>query len=214
MRKPVDGRVRLRVTWRLGKERSMQVMTRATSPSSVRDRILDAAIVAFYRDGIRAVSADKLIAEVGTTKVTFYRHFRSKDDLVVAYLQFMAEGERAAVEAALSDDGGSASSMLDRLADLIGEQSCSPGFRGCPFINAAAEYPDPESPVRVLVAAHRAWLHGAFEAGVAAHGAADPAAIADQLLMIRDGAMVAGYLSDPTRVRAALAGAARSILGG
>ena len=58
----------------------------ATPAASVRDRILDAATRRYYADGIRAVSADRLIAEAGVSKVTFYRHFPTKDDLITAYL--------------------------------------------------------------------------------------------------------------------------------
>ena len=58
----------------------------ATPAGPVRDRILDAATRRYYADGIRAVSADRLIAEAGVSKVTFYRHFPTKDDLITAYL--------------------------------------------------------------------------------------------------------------------------------
>jgi hypothetical protein len=86
----------------------------------------------------------------------------------------------------------------------MGEQSCSPGFRGCAFINAAAEYPDPDSPVHRAVAEHRAWLTALFvrELGIAGHP--DPEQAAAQLMMLRDGAMVAGYLADAARARETL----------
>src|SRR3954463_401881 len=70
----------------------------------VRERLIDSAGELFYAEGIRAISADRIIAAVGTTKATFYRHFPTKDDLVLAYLERRAEGERAAATAATEDD--------------------------------------------------------------------------------------------------------------
>src|SRR6202167_2196892 len=63
----------------------------------MRERIVEAATALFYAQGLRAVSAEKIIAQVGTTKVTFYRHFPTKDDLIVAYLERRAKWERDAI---------------------------------------------------------------------------------------------------------------------
>lgn len=175
-----------------------------------RERILEAANQLFYSQGIRATSADRIIEMVGITKVTFYRHFRTKGDLVVAYLEQQAAAERAWVESFLdeSDPLGS----LRAFATGIGEASCQPGFRGCAFINAAAEFADPEDPVRKTVDAHRAWMLGAFE-GVAVEAAVvDPTTTARQLMLLRDGAMVNGYLGAPEALAASLSAAFTSII--
>ncbi|MBP3042534.1 TetR/AcrR family transcriptional regulator [Arthrobacter jiangjiafuii] len=176
--------------------------------SPVRTRILDAASVLFYAEGIRAVSADRIIAEAGTSKVTFYRHFRTKEDLVVSYLQAQSARVHASAEQ-LSDDPCTG---LLQLAEAMGAETCVPGFRGCPFINAAAEYPDAASPVRAAVAEHRQWLHDLVSGRLAAMGLDDPDALADQLLMLRDGAMVHGYVADPAAAAAALTAAGRSLV--
>ena len=180
-----------------------------TSQPPVRERILDTAAALFYSEGIRAVSADRIIAAAGTTKVTFYRHFRTKEDLVVAYLQAQSARIRAAA-AGLSDDPRTG---LLQLAEAMGAETCIPGFRGCPFINAAAEYPDAGSPVRAVVTEHRQWLHAEVSRRIAQLGAAEPDRLADQLLMLRDGAMVHGYIADPASVSASLISAGRAILG-
>ncbi|GAB4085196.1 TetR/AcrR family transcriptional regulator [Myceligenerans cantabricum] len=174
----------------------------ATVQGSMRERLLEAANELFYARGLRAVSVDKVIDRAGTTKVTFYRHFRSKDDLIVAYLESRAEGERNGVDAAVAHGAGDVDATLAMMAEHTGTAACSAGFRGCPFINAAAEYPDPDSPVRRIVHAHRAWWASALERLVAPLGPADPAAVADDLMLLRDGVMVAGYLGDPTRIAA------------
>lgn len=159
----------------------------------VRERILDAANALFYADGIRAVSADRVIAAAGVSKVTFYRHFPTKDDLVVAYLGVRAAAEREVVGTLRARHAGDPCGMLTELARSMAGVSCAPGFRGCPFINAAAEYPDAGHPVRQAVAAHRAWFTGLLGEVLGELDVADPAVV-DRLMMLRDGAMVAGYL--------------------
>lgn len=83
----------------------------------------------------------------------------------------------------------------------IGEDIWAPGFRGCPFINAAAEFPDPAHPVHQAVVAHRAWFRAALVQPLTTMAYADPQLDADTLVMLRDGAMVAGYLGAPAEAR-------------
>lgn len=184
----------------------------ATVQGSMRERLIEAANELFYAQGLRAVSVDKVIERAGTTKVTFYRHFQSKDDLIVAYLESRAEFERNGVDAAIAHGAGDVDVSLGLMADHTGAAACSPGFRGCPFINAAAEYPDPESAVRKLVDAHRDWWTSAFERLVAPLGLADPTAIADDLMLLRDGIMVAGYLGEPTKVAASFLRSCQAVI--
>ena len=184
--------------------------TRGPAASATRARILVAANELFYAHGIRATSADRVIEQVGITKVTFYRHFRTKGDLVVAYLQEQAAGERAWMEGVHRPEDPLSS--LRELAAGIGTASCQSGFRGCPFINAAAEFSDPEDPVRVAVAAHRAWTLAMFATIAEDAGAEDVDATARQLMMARDGAMVNGYLDDPSAVADSLAATFTSVL--
>jgi len=179
----------------------------------VRDRLIDCASELFYAEGIRAISADRIIAGVGTTKATFYRHFPTKDDLVLAYLQGRAEWERTAMTAAA--DASEARDALRSVVGVLANSSCQPGFRGCPFINAGAEYPDPNHPVRRLVADQRQWWTDFFRSlaerlGVPAGAAADSAA--GQIMMLRDGALVAGYLDDPAKVEASLTKAITAVV--
>ncbi len=175
-----------------------------------RQRILDATNKLFYAQGIRATSADKIIEEVGITKVTFYRHFRNKNDLVVAYLQAQAEQESAWFTSVHNpqDPAGT----LEAIASGIGAASCSPGFRGCAFINAAAEYSDPQDPVREVIDAHRNWMLDEFASIAADAGAQDSRALARQFMMLRDGAMVNGYLGQAQEVADDLAQAFNAAL--
>jgi AcrR family transcriptional regulator len=185
--------------------------SRSASKVPMRERIVEAATALFYAQGLRAVSAEKIIAQVGITKVTFYRHFPTKDDLIVAYLERRAKWERDAIAHA-RQSADDVPDVFRIIAEAIGAESCSPGFRGCPFINAAAEYADPEHPVRRVVDAHRRWFKQTIQDLLDEINVPDPAPAADQLVMLRDGAMVSGYLSDPSTVADALYNAGRAVI--
>ena len=190
-------------------------VTEAQVPASApaRERILAAASRRFYADGIRAASADRLLAEAGVSKVTFYRHFPTKDDLIVAYLDRVASLQRDAIEAQRAAHPGDPVAVLRWYADALGQLSCGPGFRGCAFINAAAELADPAHPGRLLVSQHRAWLTAQAAELLAEFGADAPEAKAEQLMMLRDGAMMAGYVGHaPESISARLIDAGRAIV--
>ncbi|MGQ4388427.1 TetR/AcrR family transcriptional regulator [Streptomyces sp. SAS_270] len=173
-------------------------MTAPGRRSPARERLLSTASRLFYIEGIRAVGVDRVMAEAEIARGTFYRHFAGKDDLVRAYLETTDQDIRdrlGAAREAIADP----SAFLRAVAAGIGEELCGVGFRGCPFINAAAEYPERNSAVHQAVLTHRAWFHQALQDAFEQAGAADPARSADAMVAMRDGAMVAGYLSDPQK---------------
>ncbi len=184
--------------------------SRNRSARATRERILEATNRLFYEQGIRATSADRIIEDVGITKVTFYRHFHSKNDLVVAYLTQQAVREREWFTSMRNGDDPRGS--LHAIAAGIGAAACSPGFRGCAFINAAAEFSDPNDPVREVVDAHRHWMLEEF-AGIAMDaGIESPDEVAHQFMILRDGGMVNGYLGDSQSVAESLRSAFDSLL--
>lgn len=179
-------------------------MATDTMRGQARQAILRAATAEFTTHGIRAVSADKVIADAGVSKVTFYRHFPTKDDLVVAYLEAELERVQRAVRESGAGDA-SAEGTAGQWSSALAEEICRPGFRGCPFINAAAEYADPQHPVRGVVSRFREWMIGAIATALAAQGVGHAERVARQIMMLRDGALVEGYVSgDPQRVTAEL----------
>ncbi|MFD5065280.1 TetR/AcrR family transcriptional regulator [Streptomyces sp. NPDC058394] len=172
--------------------------------SEARERLLGTASRLFYGEGIRAVGVDRVMAEADVARGTFYRHFEGKDDLVRAYLEAADQQIRDHIVVA-ENEIASPSDFLAAVAHGIGEEVCGAGFRGCPFINAAAEYPDPDSAVHQAVLRHRAWFRQLLQDAFQRLGAADPARSADAMVAMRDGAMVAGYLGNARAASAVLA---------
>ncbi len=172
-------------------------------PSAARARLLRTASDLFYADGVHAVGVDRVITEAGITRATFYRHFPGKEALVVAYLQAADRAVREAV-GEVPQDPGAAGEWLTGMTLQVADQLCRPGFRGCPFINAAAEFPDPASPVRRVVREHRDWLQGVATQALRRAGHPDAQEGGRRWMALRDGAMVSGYLDDAQAARVTL----------
>ncbi|WP_020548388.1 TetR/AcrR family transcriptional regulator [Embleya scabrispora] len=182
--------------------------------SPARRRVLDTATTLFYAQGVHAVGVDRIIAEAGVAKATFYNHFPSKDELVHAYLDEQYRSQRRAVatlHAASADLP--AREVLLRLFELMIEIGREPGFRGCPFINAAAEFPDASHPVRAAVLDHRTWFRTMLTDLLTAAGDTRPGATADILMLLRDGLAVGCYLDDAHTMRQVVRDALGRVLG-
>lgn len=159
-----------------------------------RERILDTAFALFYAHGIRAVGVDRIIAESAVAKATFYKHFPAKDELVLAYLDKVDgiwSGQlHAAAEAAGADPAEQLVGMFDALTTACRRE----GYRGCAFINAAAESA-PGTAVHERTVAHkdgvRAWVTELAERA----GAADAPGLARSLTLLLDGGLSDGALS-------------------
>lgn len=179
--------------------------------SPARDRLLETAAKVFYEQGINAVSVDRVIEAANGTRSTFYRYFPSKDALVAAYLTDRDQRIRAACALA-GEHEPDPRELLRGVMRAIGDDLCSPGFRGCPFINAAAEFPEPDSVVHQAVTAHRSWFRDLVLDLVTRAGATEPERVARVLIMLRDGAMVGGYLEDEEATRTTLAETVDNVL--
>lgn len=187
-----------------------------SSTVSPRDRLLRAASDLFYREGINSVGVDRLVAEGSVTRATFYRHFPSKEDLVVAYLEeedAALRGFFAQAASHLASVGGSPDEMLEAIIQGIADDVSRNHTRGCPFINASAEFPDPASAVRSTVADHRAWFRSTLEGAFAAAGRDNAAERAGALVLLRDAALVGGYLDGPDTIQDTFIRTARAVAG-
>lgn len=129
--------------------------TTTKRPSPARERLIDTATRLFYEEGIHAVGVDRVIAEAGVTRATLYKQFGGKENLVLAYLANEDEMLRAMFAAAGAAAGTDPDELLSAVVDGIAADIRDRHTRGCPFINAAAEYPDAAGAVRQLIGEHR-----------------------------------------------------------
>jgi AcrR family transcriptional regulator len=182
-----------------------------TQRAPAKGRILETANVLFYEDGIRNVGVDRIISASSVTKATFYKHYRAKDNLIVEYITARHESVRANVEHLIATSPDAEHVLRAFVAAIIAEID-TPGFRGCPFINAAAEFPDAEHPVRKVVTAHREWYVDTLAELLRDMGHPVPGDAADELLLARDGALSGGYAGDSIAASAALARIADRVL--
>jgi AcrR family transcriptional regulator len=182
-----------------------------TQELSARDRILETAIRLFYRDGFRAVGIDTIIAEAGVAKMSLYRHFPSKDDLIVAYLE---ESNRRYWEWLDAEIAGiqDPSERLVGMLRAIEKLATSPECLGCTFQGTAAEFPDRDHPGHQVALSHKNTVRERLIAVASEAGLKDPDALGDQLLLLTDGAWVAARMFGPDNPARGLAAAAEALI--
>lgn len=168
-------------------------------PSQARERILATADTLFYNEGIHAVGIQRVVAEASVTRVTLYRHFPSKDDLVAAYLQRRAQHDRDQVTGIIDAHRDDPRQALTELATALTRDDFAAMRRGCPFINASAEFTG-SHPARVQARQIRQWVTGRLEELLCRLDHRDPRMTAQQLMMVRTGAVVAGALDGNDRL--------------
>lgn len=176
-----------------------------------KGRILETANTLFYEDGIRNVGVDRIISASAVTKATFYKHYRAKDNLIVEYITARHDRVQSSIEQMISTAETPVQALRLFVAD-IADEIASPGFRGCPFINAAAEFPDADHPVRRIVTNHREWYVDTLADMLRSMGHPVPGDAADELLLARDGALAGGYAGDSIAATAALSRIANRVL--
>ncbi len=184
--------------------------TLPSGPGAKR-RILETADRLFYEDGIRSVGIDRLIAESSVTKATFYKHYGSKDRLIGEYLKGRHQQTADAFDDLRRSFPDPAALFNEFIREIASEVQRT-GFRGCAFINAAAEFSDPRHDVRVAVSAHRDWYTDVMVDLLRDAGHAMPGDAADEIILARDGAMTGGYAGDPIAAASALHRAVERVL--
>lgn len=147
----------------------------------------------FYRDGFRAVGIDTLLAAAGVAKMTLYNHFPSKDDLIIAVLERRSDGLVAAVDAAIAAAGRTPSRQLAAVFDGLKAWFSADEFKGCAFIRALSEYPDPTHPINQAAWRHKRAMNARIRAIAEAADARQPAALADTISLLIDGAIIAAH---------------------
>ena len=171
--------------------------------TGAKQRILETADRLFYQEGIHSVGVDKLISASSVTKATFYKHYGSKDRLILDYLRAQHAEVEAQLDGIVDTAAGPEEAVL-ALIDEISAETHSAGFRGCAFINAAAEFADSRHPVREIVSSHRDWYTSRLTGLLRQAGHPLPGDAADEFILARDGAMTGAYAGDPVSATAAL----------
>jgi AcrR family transcriptional regulator len=168
-----------------------------TSEIGVRDRLLDAADRLFYREGVRAVGIDRVLAEADAAKASLYQHFGGKDQLVASCLERRIMDGRASVEAYLLDTPPSQRAL--RFFDWVVMWAKSEDFRGCPLQHTLSELTDPAHPARSVALAQRAWFTERFVEWTTAAGVRDAKVTARALMVLFDGALAGSEVDGPQR---------------
>ena len=167
--------------------------------SGTRERLIETGFELFSRHGFHAIGLDRIIDEVGVSKQTFYNHFESKDDLIIAVLRRRDQWEQETFGGMLRDIAGEdPRDQLYGLFDALHAWLNREDFRGCIFINAAAEFPSPHEPAHQAAAEHVRLSEAGLRELAEGAGAEDPAQVSAQLMVLMSGAVLWRHISGKT----------------
>jgi AcrR family transcriptional regulator len=178
----------------------------------VRERILETASELFYRRGVRAVGVDLVVDEARVAKTSLYRHFRTKDELIAAFLAREDEDFWATWDRVAERQHDDAARELEAQLDWIGERIGRPHYRGCPQLNVAAEFPDRDHPAHKVAVAHKRELRRRLDGIAARLGVERPDELGGQLSLLINGAFVSFQLLSPHEATQLLHGTARALI--
>ncbi len=184
---------------------------RIVPPAAAKLRILATADRLFYDEGIKSVGIDRLISESEVTKATFYKHYGSKDRLIVEYVIGRDQASRDAIANLIATTPSAEAALEGVIAAIVAETRAT-NFRGCAFINAATEFGDAAHPVRIAVTEHRDWFAETVSDLLAKVGHPLPGDASDDFVIARDGAMTGSYAGDQVASSAAFQRAAERIM--
>ncbi|MCA6123067.1 TetR/AcrR family transcriptional regulator [Bradyrhizobium sp. WSM 1704] len=186
-------------------------MPRPSEPT--RERIIQAASALFYNEGIRRVSVDEVAAKAGLTKRTLYYHFRSKDDLVAAYLAARDQPNLAVFRKWFDETEGGVPVKIEAIFRNLARSARHPKWKGCGFLRTSAELANmPGHPAIRIGAAHKKKFEDWLRATFAAEGIADPLQLARQILLLLDGSFAVVLLHRDASYMETAGEAARSLI--
>jgi AcrR family transcriptional regulator len=168
-----------------------------TAGPQAQEHLLRAAGELFYREGVRAVGVDAVVERAGVNKMSLYRQFSSKDELVLAYLERKDQQFFGYVEKSFSMHPGEPARQLQQYFDDLAVRASAEDYRGCPFVNVAVEFPDASHAVRQFVAGNKARLMARLTELAAAAGADDPLALSQGLALLIEGVYAASQTYGP-----------------
>jgi AcrR family transcriptional regulator len=175
-----------------------------THRSPAGERVWRAACELFYLEGIRSVGIAEIAARSGVGKPNLYRNFASKEGLAMAYLAAQVESQQELLDRARAAHPDDPTAQLRTVVAESAQRICSPGYRGCALANAAIEFPEPEHPVLVAVAAAKAQRLADLAELTEKIGVADPEALAYMIQLLLDGAAASAQMLPAQRAADAL----------
>ncbi|MBA3067597.1 MAG: TetR/AcrR family transcriptional regulator [Hyphomonas sp.] len=179
--------------------------------ASKREELVQNALTIFYEGGFNAIGMDRIAAETGVSKTSIYKHFRTKEDLILATLRLHDEQFRNWLVRRVEVLASEPAQRLLAVFDALREWLLEPEFRGCMFVKASAEFQDRASPIHAASAEHKRLLQIYFEKLADKAGAGHPGELAAQLQLLIEGAITIAHLHDP-HLAAETAGAAARVL--
>jgi len=167
--------------------------------TSRRDDLVETALRLFYTQGFNATGIDRILAEAGVAKMTLYKHFRSKDELILAVLHRRDEQFRNWLMGEMERAATAPRARLLAMFDALGEWFAGRAFKGlgyfgCSFINATGEFGDPDHPAHRTAAEHKRRIVEYLTRLCTEAGARDPEALAEQLALLKEGAIVTAHV--------------------
>ncbi len=180
----------------MAKTGSSVAETIAVNGTDVRERVLETASKLFYARGVHAVGVDLVVAEAGVAKTSLYRHFRTKDDLIAAFLRREDEDFWSTWNTFAHENAADPAAELDAHLAWIGERAGRPNYRGCPQINVAAEFPQADHPARKVAHDHKAEMRRRLTVLAERLGAGKPEELGGQLAVLINGAFVSSGMLD------------------
>jgi len=156
-----------------------------------QEQILQAVDELFYREGARAVSVDAVVKRAGVNKMSVYRQFASKEDLLLHYLARRNEKFWSYFNTSLAKHPGQPAKQLVQFFADVAERAAHPNYRGCPFVNIAVEFPERAHPARQMVAQNKAQLMARLLELARQAGARDAQGLANGLALLIEGAYAA-----------------------
>jgi len=173
-----------------------QLPATASTKVPTRQRLIEAGLRRFYRDGFRSVGIDQVLADVGISKTAFYKHFESKEDLLLAVLETQNAWAQDIFHTMIKDRGGpTALGRLRAVLDVVDFIIASDDFYGCIFVNAAMEFPLPHEPAHLAAAANKRAIEDILHTLATEAGADDPRALAKELCLIMEGTYITRHVT-------------------
>ncbi|NQV83416.1 MAG: TetR/AcrR family transcriptional regulator [Rhodospirillales bacterium] len=180
--------------------------------SAKREHLINTALDLFYRGGFHATGVDEIVEKAGVARMTLYNHFKSKDELILATLRKRDAKFRNWFTSSVERLGKTPDGRLLAIFDALEEWFCGKQYSGCMFINASAEFAQPDDPIKMAACEHKKLVLKYVRELTKAAGALRPKKLADGLMLLMEGAIVMSYVTEDKKAAARAKKAAKMLI--